>query len=192
MKSGRRYNDWLGLADCDELPMWLAKPRADSDGQGCLFSLPPDKLLDVLADAHVSVDEFKRWHELGWLSFGFDMSGPITQPHLNELEIVRAISHSALSNSQIQALLAELPRPVLYPATAITYSFEFGWVVTVPVWLNYPGRFMSGGVEEFLRAIEFIDEARLRKFQKILDEAIVIRDRGTLEDDIDYDPEVTS
>ena len=100
--------------------------------QGCLFALSPDRLAEVLADLRVSMDEFLRWRQNGWISFGLEMRGKIEQYHVSELEIVRDTVRSGLSDSQLHVLLADLPRPLDVGPDRISYSFAYGWVVTVP------------------------------------------------------------
>lgn len=145
----------------DGLPLGLVRPVPTiTDQQPCLFRV---SLPDALAKLGVSPDDLNRWHGQGWLSFDATMDEELDEfsdPKLWEIQVVRDIVRSGLTDAQIGVLFSKLPKPFAFNPDALVYSFRHGWVL-VPPRVEIP------------EPSEVIEEH--------LDDWIADRDQGTLE-----------
>ena len=116
----------------DDLPLGLVRPQPITNHQGCLFRI---SLADALFRLRVSPDDLGRWHERGWLSFGEELTEELDEfddPRVLEIQVVRDIVRSGLTDVQIENLLAELPKPFAFDPTRLAFSFRYGWVCMEP------------------------------------------------------------
>jgi|GEM_PF-1304953 len=116
----------------DELPSGLVRPQPTTNHQGCLFRI---SLADALFRLRVSPDDLRRWYERGWLSFGEGLTEEFDEfddPRVFEIQVVRDIVRSGLTDVQIENLLAELPKPFAFDPTRLAFSFRYGWVCVEP------------------------------------------------------------
>lgn len=113
-------------SDRDNLPRCWKRPRQRDRGQACLFADPRDV---GLASLSVSEDEIRRWHEAGWISEQA-VTGELLHDNLvEEIEFVRDIARSGLSDGQISSLLRNLGHDEFsYNGHEVAYSFRYGWV----------------------------------------------------------------
>jgi hypothetical protein len=117
------------VSSAPSLPEWFDRPRPARTEQATLFSSP---LTEVLTNLRVSADELNRWCENGWVSFGSERSRQLEPWDRDEIQFVRDIVRSGLSDAQIECLFAQLPRPMNFAVDQIAFSFLFGWVAAVP------------------------------------------------------------
>ena len=65
-----------------------------------------------------------------------------------EIEFVRNISRSGLSDCQINELLRELPKPLKYDPAKTAYHFDYGWVTPLDYHFDIVDRHVSDWIEE--------------------------------------------
>jgi hypothetical protein len=92
---------------------------------GRQLTLFPFALDDLVADASVSNEEIREWHEQGLLSFGPDEAA-YQDFHLAELEFVAAIMRAGLSRAMVKTLLGKLAKPYRYNPRLVCYNFLLG------------------------------------------------------------------
>jgi hypothetical protein len=90
-----------------------------------LFPRPRDELL---ASAHVSIEEMEDWRAFGWISFDVRDLTSFDDAQLSEMIFVRNIARAGLGRSQVTSLLGELEKPYSYDPKRVAYSFADGWV----------------------------------------------------------------
>jgi hypothetical protein len=115
--------------DAESLPSWFVRPESVSNLQRTLFA---EKLPEVLVTLRVSSDELGRWYQRDWVSFGPDSSRLLEPWDIDEIQFVRDVVRSGFTDAQIDWLFSQLPRPMNFGIDAVSYSFSFGWVKTVP------------------------------------------------------------
>jgi len=110
----------------DNLPRCWTRPRQRYRRQACLFAEPRNV---GLASLFVSEDEIRRWHEAGWISEQA-VTGELLHDYLvEEIEFIRDITRSGLSDGQISSLLRALGHGEFsYNGNEVAYSFRHGWV----------------------------------------------------------------
>lgn len=87
-----------------------------------------ERVEDVLASTHVSRDDLRRWRESGWISFDVDELNEVQMPLVWEIEFVRNVARSGLSNAQISEFLLNLEKPYRFNPELVAFHFSFGWV----------------------------------------------------------------
>ena len=116
-------------SDQDNLPRCWRRPWQRNRGQACLFADPRDV---GLASLSVSEDEIRRWHEAGWISEQAVTGKWLHDYLVEEIEFIRDIVRSGLSDGQISSLLLEIGHGEFsYNGSEVAYSFRFGWVQVV-------------------------------------------------------------
>ena len=93
--------------------------------QSHLFGEPVE---DVLASTRVSRDDLRRWKEHGWISFDVEQLDELQLPLIWEIEFVRNMARSGLSDAQIDDFLLNLEQPYRFNPEFVAYHFSFGWV----------------------------------------------------------------
>lgn len=92
----------------------------------------PRSVGQILAGLSVSPDEAHRWHERGLLSFDPILCTDelVHYGHGKdfELEFVRDVMRSGLTDAQIDEQLRLLGKPYAVDPDAIAWSFRYGWV----------------------------------------------------------------
>lgn len=76
----------------------------------------------------MSQDDIISWVEHGWLSAELVAKESLQEPECWEIEFIRDIARSGLSDSQIGMVLAKLPSPFRFNPRTIAYNFGLGWV----------------------------------------------------------------
>lgn len=149
-----------------DLPRGLMSPLPVIEHQPCLFRL---SLADALAGLGVSPDDLRRWHDRGWISFDGkmdEMLGEYDDPKVFEIQIVRDIVRSGLTDAQIEVLLAGLPKPFAFDPDRLVYSFRHGWVQVVPpAEAPSPAEIIDDHFDEWL--VNFDEEALIGLRDKI-------------------------
>jgi len=116
------------LKDPDNLPSWFVRPYTRIMDQSCLFRL---KLSSAIARLGVSIDDLRRWHDRGWISFDGKIDEELDEfydPKILEITFVRDIVRSGLTDAQIDVVFAKLPKPFAFDSNKLAYSFLHGWV----------------------------------------------------------------
>lgn len=134
-----------------DLPPGLMRPQFTINHQPCLFRVT---LAEVLARLSVSADDLRRWHDRGWLSFDVNMDEALDEfddPKSFEIQVVRDVVRSGLSDVQIESLLAKLPKPFAFNPERLAFSFRHGWVyVEPPVEIPEPSEVIEEHLDEWM------------------------------------------
>ena len=120
------------ISSADRLPPGLVPPEPVKQPLQCLFKI---SLATGLARLGVSVDDVRRWHGHGWLSFDENLTDQLDEyddPRIWETQIVRDIVRSALTDAQIEVLFSTLPKPFVFYPDSLVYSFRHGWACVIP------------------------------------------------------------
>lgn len=94
-----------------------------------------EELRTALARLRISEDDLANWRRRGWLSTVPPLDTEVDElgdPLLYEFIFLRDITRLGLSDAQVHALLADLPRPFTYDPARLAYSLIYGWVEGVP------------------------------------------------------------
>jgi hypothetical protein len=83
---------------------------------------------EFLARARISADEVYRFFERGWLSFDIRTKHELSYPEVMEIQFIRSLAHSGLSDAMVENMLSGLEKPYRYDFNKIAYSFLYGWV----------------------------------------------------------------
>ena len=151
----------MGRDNPEDLPIWFKRPRPVRMFQQSLFQIT---LKDALVRLRISEDDLSRWNTKGWVSFDGAVDARLNDyddPLIFNLTFVRDIVRSGLSDSQIEYILDQLPKPLAFNPDRIAYSFKYGWVETVPA--ESPEDIIEEHLDSWL---EEIDAERLQELQK--------------------------
>lgn len=158
------------LSTSANLPPGFMRPQAASHHQPGLFRLT---LAEVLARLGVSTDDFRRWHGRGWLSFDETLDEALDEfddPRCFEIQVVRDVVRSGLSDVQIEHLLAQLPKPFAFNPDRLAFSFRHGWVYAQPpVEIPEPSEVIEEHFDDWLAQC---DEEKLNELRVRVDEAL--------------------
>jgi len=107
----------------------------------------------------------RRWKAAGLLSFDVTLDSEVDEfddPKTHELQFIRDLVRSGLSDSQIEWLLVQLPKPYSFNPDRIAFSFRHGWVNAAIVQPD-PDEI----IEEYLNAwLDDQDEDELRELME--------------------------
>lgn len=146
------------------LPQWFESPLPERDS--CQRSLFRTTLHKIIAAERVSVDDMRRWKAADLLSFDAELDSEIDEfhdPKTHELQFIRDLVRSGLSDSQIEWLLAQLPKPYAFNPDRIAFSFRHGWVIAAAIVEPDPHEI----IEEHLHAwLDDQDEDELRELME--------------------------
>lgn len=172
MTEARKFVQECWPYDLNRLPTWFVRPWSKATIQGTLFALKSDEVKNVLVALSISADDLERWFERSWVSFELKVIDPIEEWHVNELRFVRDVVRSGLSDAQIEAMLADLPRPMNFDPAQVAYCFSLGWVQAIPASEPCVSEFMPEHFEEWLQELAEDDPARLVELRLQLDRVI--------------------
>jgi hypothetical protein len=134
-----------------DLPPGLTRPCPLTGFEVGLFRVT---LPETLAKQGVSLDELRRWHDNGWLSFNDKLTGELDEfgdPRIFEIQIVRDIVRSGLSDAQVEVLLSKLPKPFAFNPDALAFSFRHGWVqVAPPIEIPDPDEVIEEHIDDWI------------------------------------------
>lgn len=154
------------------LPPGLSRPHPITDHQPCLFRIT---FAEALARFGVSPDDVRRWHAQGWLSFDAEMGDVLDEfgdPKIFEIQIVRDIARSGLTDAQIKVLLSTLTKPFAFNPDRLVFSFRHGWVlVEPPVEIPEPSDVIEEHLDEWITQC---DEETLESLREKVTEALKI------------------
>ena len=127
----------------------------------------------ALARIGVSVDDVRRWHGSGWLSFDEKLADELDEfddPRVWEILIVRDVVRSCLTDAQIEVLFSKLPKPFAFYPDSLAYSFRHGWVCVIPpVEIPEPSEVEpSEVIEEYIDG--WIDDCDLETLERLRDQ----------------------
>ena len=111
-----------------DLPEGLVYPSSRNHDQRSLFRVPLSRAISQLA---VSEDDLRRWRAMGWLSFDChpdELVDEFDDSKVAEIEVIRDISRSGISDAWITRALKQLPRPLSHQASSMLYHFRHGWL----------------------------------------------------------------
>lgn len=147
---------------------WFSKPKPASELQPTLF---PEELPAVLARLRVSEDDLARWHEQRWVSFGPKRSEPLEPWDVHQIQFVRDVVRSGLSDAQIERLFSDLPRPMTFDPDAVAFSFSLGWVLARSA--PEPDEVVEAHLDVWLKGlVEAGDKDRLIELRSRIDELL--------------------
>ena len=135
--------------------------RPSPDTQPRLFHV---SVTEGLAELRVSRDEVRRWQQQGWISFDIQAMIQLEDQDRWEIEFVRDIARSGLSDSQIEELFVNLPKPYRFNPICVAYHFGFGWV---KVHRDDPFNVVEENVIEWIE--RFDDQNDLHQLNEIRD-----------------------
>ena len=156
----------------DNLPLGMERPQPITSHQGCLFRI---SLADALVRLCVSPDDLRRWHERGWLSFDGSMNEELDEfddPRVFEIQVVRDIVRSGLTDAQIESLLSQLPKPFAFNPDRLAFSFRHGWVhVAPPLEIPEPSEVIEEHLDEWMAQC---DEETLENLRERVTDALIM------------------
>lgn len=133
-----------------KLPPWFAPAQPASIQQDSLFKV---SIESVLARIRVSPDELNRWHARGWISFAFvpmELSDH-DDPKIWELQFVRDVVRSGMTDAQITQLFDRCPKPHSFDPDRTAFSFRYGLVQAIPpVEPDEPDGVIENHLEEWI------------------------------------------
>jgi hypothetical protein len=134
-----------------DMPPGLTRPSPITNCQPGLFRVT---LADTIARLGVSPDDLRRWHDSRWLSFSEKLNEELDEfgdPRILEIQIVRDIVRSGLSDAQIEVLLSKLPKPFAFNPDTLAYSFRHGWVqVAPPIEIPEPSEVIEEHLDDWI------------------------------------------
>jgi len=126
-----------------------------SSSQKTLFPFKSVEQFEI--ETAVSSDQMTRWHKKGWLSFDPSSTSRFDEPHWVEVDFVKGIARSGLSDEWIDTLLSKLRAPYCYDSKRTFYSFaEQSWK-TVPT-IPEPEEVTEEIVDEYLQDLAEAEE----------------------------------
>jgi hypothetical protein len=155
--------------DREVLPPWFTRPEPIRSWQVSLFT---DRLDDVMAALKVNTDELARWRERRWISVSPEPAERLEQPQVNEIRFVRDVARSGLNDAIVDALFADLPRPMNFDPGSVAYNFGFGWVAVATREEPDTQTFIEEHLDEWLELVAQDDVERLRALRERLDSLI--------------------
>ena len=138
------------------------RPYPKTRRQRSLFEV---SLATAIARFGVSSDDLRRWHGRGWLSFDEMMNEGLNEyddPKIFEIQFVRDLVRSGLTDAQIEILFDKLPKPFAFDPDAIAYSFRHGWVSVVPPVIPEPFEVIEEHIDGW---IEECDQEALERLR---------------------------
>ncbi len=129
-------------------------------------TLFPVGLERFVVEMRVSADEMLRWQQMGWLSFNpyemdaFDWGEGV------EVQFVKGLARSGMSDDRISDVLASLSRPYRYYLSTTFFSFAENCWVMLPA---KPELSMDDEIETLIRNQDW--EA-LREIQSRIEDAL--------------------
>ncbi len=97
-----------------------------------LETMFPTGLDQFESHMQVSLNEMRRWHARGWLSFDADTIGRFDEEHACEVRFVKALAHFGWQDAWVEVLLQGLPKPYCYDTASTFYSFARRSWITLP------------------------------------------------------------
>jgi hypothetical protein len=83
---------------------------------------------EALVELSVSRDEVRLWRQKEWISFDIDAEKELEDPLKWEVEFIRNLARSGLSDAHINRHLRELPKPYRLDPSKTAFHFLHGWV----------------------------------------------------------------
>lgn len=81
----------------------------------------------------VSADEMGTWHRKGWLSFNPLTLAQYDEKERIEVQFIKGLTRSGLSDAMINRMLSSLEKPYCYDPSTTFFSFvENRWISLPP------------------------------------------------------------
>ncbi len=160
--------------DSDDLPSGLVHPYPITRCQRSLFQI---SLAKAIARLGVSPDDLRRWHGRGWLSFDEKLNEELDEdddPRIFEIQIVRDLVRSGLTDDQIEILFDKLPKPFAFNPDALAYSFRHGWVSVDPPVIPEPYEIIEEHIDSW---INDCDQETLERLRDQISEALKLLEK---------------
>ena len=143
----------------------LAPSHSRSLYQGSLFPCIPEQFV---AEMYASADEMGSWHRKGWLSFDPAAIAEYDDKERVEVQFIKGLARSGLSDPMIDRLLSGLTKPYCYDPSTTFFSFVENRWISLP-----PEREQADVTIEYLdELIETQDWDSLRELLAKITEAI--------------------
>jgi len=143
----------------------LAPRHSPALSKGGLTRSSPD---EFVAGMFVSLDEMRSWHRKGWLSFDPPTMVAYNESEFVEVQFIKGVARSGLSDAMINRMLCGLEKPYCYDPSTTFFSFE------EDRWISLPAQPKPADVTN-----EYIDRLvadrqldRLRKLQNRISQAL--------------------
>jgi len=108
----------------------LAPSHSRSLYQGSLFPCIPEQFV---AEMYASADEMGSWHRKGWLSFDPAAIAEYDDKERVEVQFIKGLARSGLSDPMIDRLHSGLVKPYCYDSSTTFFSFvENHWISLSP------------------------------------------------------------
>ena len=130
----------------------------------------------------VSADEMKRWHDKQWLSFDPSVLAEFDEAQWIEVEFLKGLLRSGLSDEWIAKLLSKLERPYCYDPKNTFYSFADQSWKTMPEMpeIPEPEEIIEESLESYLQGLADADEReRLLEIRGTIDDLLENHTEGT-------------
>ena len=125
---------------------------------------------EVLVDLSVSRDDVRRWQKNGWISFDVDSENELDLPYSWEIEFVRNLARSGLSDPQVSRFLTDLPKPYRFKPETVAYHLIYGWVCPCQ---DDPDDVISENLDDWLSSLaESRQLGRLQTLRDRIDELL--------------------
>ena len=136
-------------------------------------TLFPFRILDkFLVTLEISNDELKRWFKRGWISFDTEKQKTFDEAEYLEVEFIKSLVQSGLSDEWIEKILLTLEKPYSYDIRWIAYSFS------KKCWLQPPAEeeiedFTEDDVNSYLYDLSESEEWEiLEEFKETIDDLL--------------------
>ena len=140
---------------------------------------PTRSIVEFEAETAVSTDEMSRWYDKEWLSFDPSALNEFDEPQWVEVEFVKGLVRSGLSDEWIGKLLSKLEKPYCYDPKNTFYSFADQSWKTVPR-IPEPEEVIEESLDSYLQGLADAEEQkRLLEIRETLDDLLESRTEGT-------------
>ncbi|GAI21726.1 unnamed protein product [marine sediment metagenome] len=156
----------------------IYKVKFDSSlHQKTLF--PIEDIAAFETETAVSADEMKRWHDKEWLSFNPSALDEFDEQQRIEVEFVKGLVRSGLSDEWIGKLLSKLEKPYCYDPKDTFYSFADQSWKTMPR-IPEPEEVVEESLDSYLEGLADAEEReRLLEIRETIDDLLEKHAEGT-------------
>lgn len=140
---------------------------------------PTKSIAAFETETAVSADEMKRWHDKEWLSFDPSALDEFDEQQRIEVEFVKGLVRSGLSDEWIGKLLSKLEKPYCYDPKNTFYSFADQSWKTMPR-IPEPAEAIEESLDSYLQGLADAEEReRLLEIRGIIDDLLENQTEGT-------------
>ena len=140
---------------------------------------PTKSIAAFETETAVSADEMKRWQDKEWLSFDPSALGEFDEAQWIEVEFIKGLVRSGLSDEWIGKLLSKLEKPYCYDPKKTLYSFAKQSWKTMPRIPEYE-EVIEESLDSYLQGLaEAEDQERLLEIRGTIDDLLENHTEGT-------------